>query len=131
MPEKPNVIRMMFHVDALRPCVLNWRAVAEALIGRLRRESVGGIQDETTRRLLSEILSYPEIPADLRTSVSTPSIPVVPIRFSKAGKDFNFFSTVTTLGTPEDITAQEVRLECFFPLDRATEERARELELIR
>lgn len=131
MPEKPNVIRMMFHVDALRPYVVNWRAVAEALIGRLRRESVGGIQDETTRHLLNEVLSYPEIPADLRTSVSTPSIPVVPIRFSKAGKDFNFFSTVTTLGTPQDITAQEVRLECFFPLDPATEERARELDLTR
>src|SRR5215207_7798528 len=35
MPEKPNVIRMMFHVHALRPYVVNWPAVAEALIGRL------------------------------------------------------------------------------------------------
>jgi len=28
---------------------------------------------------------------------------------------FAFFSTVTTLGTPQDVTLQEVRIECFFP----------------
>jgi hypothetical protein len=29
---------------------------------------------------------------------------------------------VTTLGTPQDITLQELRIECFYPLDTATEE---------
>ena len=38
-----------------------------------------------------------------------------------------FFSTVTTLGTPRDITLQEIRIECFFPADAATEARACEL----
>jgi hypothetical protein len=28
---------------------------------------------------------------------------------------------VTTLGTPQDITLQEIRIECFFPVDAATE----------
>jgi hypothetical protein len=38
-----------------------------------------------------------------------------------------FFSTVTTLGTPQDITLQEIRIECFFPGDPSTEKRARDL----
>jgi transcriptional regulator with XRE-family HTH domain len=128
MPQKPNVIRMMFDGDGLRPHVTNWPEVAEALIGRLRRESVGGVQDDTTRALLSEVLSYPGVPARPRPAApATANVPIVPVRFAKGGVEFNFFSTVTTLGTPRDITAQEVRLECFFPLDHATAERAHHL----
>jgi len=32
----------------------------------------------------------------------------------------DFFSTVTTLGTPLDVTLQEIRIECFFPASEAT-----------
>jgi hypothetical protein len=38
-----------------------------------------------------------------------------------------FFSTVTTLGTPQDVTLQELRIECFFPADDSTEIAARKL----
>jgi transcriptional regulator with XRE-family HTH domain len=128
LPLKPNVVRMMFDGDGLRPHVTNWPDVAEALIGRLRRESIGGLQDDTTRALLSEVLGYPGVPARPRSTAPAPAnVPIVPVRFAKNGFEFNFFSTVTTLGTPQDITAQEVRLECFFPLDQATVERARQL----
>jgi hypothetical protein len=30
------------------------------------------------------------------------------------------FTTVTTLGLPQDITLQELRIESFFPIDSAT-----------
>ena len=33
----------------------------------------------------------------------------------------DFFSTVTTLGTPLDVTLQEIRIECFFPANESTE----------
>lgn len=127
MPDNPNVIRMMFDAEGLRSYVRNWPDVAEALIGRLGRESVGGIQDERTRALLTEVLAYPGVPDRLRSSSGVSGVPIVPVRFAKGDLEFNFFSTVTTLGTPQDITAQEVRLECFFPLDGGTAERAREL----
>jgi hypothetical protein len=32
------------------------------------------------------------------------------------------FSTITTLGIPQDVTLQEMRIECFFPADEATRE---------
>jgi hypothetical protein len=34
---------------------------------------------------------------------------------------------VTTLGTPQDVTVQELRIECFFPANEATEQAARRL----
>src|SRR5262245_58456765 len=45
-PGAGNVLRMMFHPAALRRFVANWEAVAEALVARVHREAVGGVQDE-------------------------------------------------------------------------------------
>jgi hypothetical protein len=38
---------------------------------------------------------------------------------------------VTTLGTPQDVTLQEIRIECFFPADRDTQRLAQELATTR
>jgi hypothetical protein len=35
-----------------------------------------------------------------------------------------FFSAVLTLGTPRDVTAEELRIECFYPEDERTEREA-------
>ncbi len=121
-----NVLRMIFDLGAVRPYVANWDAVAESLVQRVHRECVGGVPDGRTRALLAELLAYPGVP---RTwpDPGTPMIPVLPVSFVKGDKRFNFFSTVTTLGTPQDITVQEIRIECFFPADAATETAARQL----
>jgi hypothetical protein len=31
------------------------------------------------------------------------------------------FTTIATLGIPQDVTAQELRIESFFPMDAETE----------
>ena len=122
-----NVLRLFFHPDGLRPFVSNWEAVAESLVGRAHREAVGGVKDEATGKLLTEIMSYPGVPSSWTqpTLNSAPLLPMLPVSFKKADRPFNFFSTVTTLGTPQDITVQEIRIECFFPADEATAARAR------
>lgn len=123
-----NVLRMMFHPDAVRPFVRNWSAVAEALVQRVRREAIGGVQDDATQAILAEILDYPGVPQSLRdSSGQAPLVPVVPIAFEKDAARFNFFSAITTLGTPQDITVQEIRIESFFPADEATTRTTRRL----
>ncbi|HKE18301.1 MAG TPA: helix-turn-helix transcriptional regulator [Kofleriaceae bacterium] len=123
-----NVLRMMFDPARLRPLVGNWQAVAESLIVRARREAVGGMADPDTAALIDEILAYPGVPPDVRRPrLDAPSLPIIPISFEKDSIRFRYFSTVTTLGTPQDVTLQELRIECFFPADAATERNAREL----
>ena len=34
----------------------------------------------------------------------------------------HLFTTIATLGTPQDITLQELRIESFFPMDEETRE---------
>jgi MmyB-like transcription regulator ligand binding domain len=123
-----NLLRRMFDPHALRPYVANWEQVAQALIQRVHRECIGGVTDERTRALLAELLAYPGVPRNWNKAIpGTPITPVIPIRYVMDGQCFNYFSTVTSLGTPQDITVQEIRIECFFPADAGTEGAARRL----
>ena len=40
-----------------------------------------------------------------------------PIRFQRGDLAVNLFTTIATLGSPIDVTLQELRVEMFFPAD--------------
>jgi transcription regulator MmyB-like protein len=127
-PSPPNVLRAMFHPQGLRPHVRNWDEVAAALVQRLHREAVGGVLGEAGRSILDEVLGYPGVPRNLAApDLATPLLPVIPVAFGHGKRVLRFFSTVTVLGTPQDVTLQELRIECFFPADAETAHAAREL----
>ena len=120
-PDAGNVLRLMFHPDGLRPSVINWEAVAPALVQRLHREAIGGVLDEKARSLLAEILDYPGVEESWRKlDASVALLPVLPVSFRHGELRLDFFSAVTVLGTPQDVTLQELRIESFFPVDAAT-----------
>ena len=106
---------------ALRPYVANWEQTGEALVQRVHREAVGGVPDRRTATLLDEVLALPGVPAAWRAPdfAATP-LPLIPVEISKEGVWASYFSLVTTVGTPQDVTLQEIRLESFFPTDDAT-----------
>src|SRR5687768_16085847 len=104
------------------------RHVVRVICQRVHREAVGGAPDDATTRLLTELLAYPDVPKHWSTPDHTiNAAPMLPIEIAKGDLVMRYFSTVTTLGTPQDITLQEIRIECFFPADAATDARAREL----
>ncbi len=118
-----NAMRLMFHPRGFRPWIVNWEAMAASLIQWLHRDVLSGLGGEDTRALLRELLSYPGVPArwhSLDLEVST--APFLAIEFRKGDLARSYFSTLTTLGTPHDITLQELRVEAFFPADVQTED---------
>ena len=124
----PNAMRLMFHPRAFRPHIVNWEATAASLIQWLHRDALSGFADSETRALLQELLSYPDVPRHWRTlDVEASTAPFLPIEFSKDELSLRYFTTLTSLGTPHDITLQELRIECFFPADQATEAASRRL----
>jgi transcriptional regulator with XRE-family HTH domain len=125
----PNVIRLMFDPTGVRPYVANWEAVAFELIQRVHREALGGVPDTATSALLDEVLAYPGVPRRWATPDATAAPrPYLAIEFRKDDLALDFFSTVTTLGTPFDVTLQEMRIECFFPANERTRAAAKDLE---
>jgi transcriptional regulator with XRE-family HTH domain len=124
-----NIIRLMFDPQGLRPSVANWESAAEALVQRIHREALGGVPDTATARLLDEVLAYPGAPRRWRSPdllAPFPS-PFLALQFRKGDLAMDYFSTVTTLGTPLDVTLQEIRIECFFPANERTASGAREM----
>jgi MmyB-like transcription regulator ligand binding domain len=77
---------------------------------------------------LKELLSYPYVPDRWRMlDLDVSTAPFLPIEFRKGELELRYFSTLTSLGTPYDVTLQELRIEAFFPADEDTEEAARRL----
>jgi transcriptional regulator with XRE-family HTH domain len=119
-----NMLHLIFDPKGMRPFVVDWESVARSLVQRVYREMIGRVLDEQTRVLLDELFAYPGVDASWRlrgSSGSAANLPMIPLSFSKDGKVLNYFSMVTTVGAPQSIAAQELRLESMFPADEETE----------
>ena len=123
----PNALRLVYHPQGLRPSIVNWEATAAALIQWLHRDLLRSA-DAEIRRLLDELLAYPDVPRNWRTlDLDAPTAPFLAIEMQKGDTHLRFFTTLTTLGTPYDITLHELRIESFFPADDATDTALRRL----
>jgi len=123
-----NAMRLMFHPRGFRPHIMNWEAMAAALIQWLHRDVLSGLGGTETRNLLNELLSYPGVPPRWRTlDLDVSTAPFLAIEFRKPDLELRYFSTLTSLGTPHDITLQELRIEAFFPADVETEEASKRM----
>ena len=74
-----------------------------------------------TAALLQRLLSYEGVRATIsQLPAHGPDAPVLPMHFEKDGTKLRLFTTIATLGTPQDVTLQELRIESFFPMDSET-----------
>jgi hypothetical protein len=113
-----NALRLSLHPEGMAPRIANlaeWRA---HVLGRLRRE-VTATQDAQLRSLLTELEAYPGDEPNV-THLPTRGEIVVPLRLGHEAGELAFMSTVTTFGTPLDITLSELSIEAFFPADDRT-----------
>lgn len=117
-----NLMRVMFDLRGVRPFVVNWQEVAEHLLQRLHREAVVEGESERSTALLNELMSYPGVSELWQTSNQLAQHALLlTTHFKRDALELQFFSTISTLGTPYDITLQELRIECLFPADDMTE----------
>src|SRR5713101_4398566 len=116
-----RMLRQLFDPQGMRPFIANWEEVAKGLFQRVYRESVGRVIDERTRELLAALLAYPDVKTEWKNPIVLSATPVIPIGFTRGDCLLSYFSMVTTVGTPQTIAAQELRIECMFPADEMTE----------
>ncbi|NJL61233.1 MAG: helix-turn-helix transcriptional regulator [Methylacidiphilales bacterium] len=119
---KINLMRVVFHSQGLRPFILNWEEFASHLLQRLHREAIAEGESPQSQALLKELMSYPGVLEIWHTSNrNNQNDLLLAIHLQKNDLELQFFSTIATLGTPYDITLQELRIECLFPATEATE----------
>jgi len=121
-----NYLRATFHPLGARRHIVNWDEVSRHLLARAERELGHAENDETAAALLEEIRGYaPDSPRS--TTHVTAADLLLPVHVQVNGLDLRMFSTIMTLGTPRDVTLQELRIETFFPADARSEAAWREV----
>ena len=128
-----NVLRLSLHPDGMAPHIVNlaeWRA---HLLTRLQRQ-VAATGDPRLAELLTELRSYPggEHPPPAAAGSAAPGRPpglagspaptdvVVPLRYRLGDRELSLFSMTAVVGTPMDVTIDELAIESFYPADEAT-----------
>jgi transcriptional regulator with XRE-family HTH domain len=121
-----NVLRGLFHPDGYQRCVSNWHELAPIILRRLQNEIDAGKGSPELQVLLSELESYKGVPKHwkqhkpeqwLAPIVTTP---IVTIDIDTGTERLSLLSTISTLGTPQDVTLEELRIESYFPGNDAT-----------
>ena len=120
-PRPRNLLQLTFEPAGLRPFIHQWDQFARSLLDRVRREAVGGVLDRAGQDLIDRLLAYLGAPPAAAAGPEGSDLPMIPISFAKGGEVLRYFSIVATVGAPVAIAAQELRVECLFPADEATE----------
>ena len=114
-----NLADALVAPNVLRPFLTNWPDVVRYFIRSVERDVAADGTPETAA-LLRRLLDYDGVRAAVKSSTDGVAGPVLPMHFRKGDTSLRLFTTISTLGTPQDITLQELRIECFFPLDDDT-----------
>ena len=115
-----NLALLTLHPEGLRPYIVNWRQAAPAFIRRLKREALASGDVNVQKRFAY----YIELagPFDEGDHVNESLLPVLPLELNINGLELSLFSVISTFGTPQDITADELRIEAFYPTNAKTEQ---------
>jgi hypothetical protein len=115
-----NLADALVAPDVLRPFLVNWQDVLRYFIRSVEADAAADGSSETSA-LLERLLAYDGVRSAARTTATDlVAGPVLPMHFRKGEVSLRLFTTIATLGTPQDITLQELRVECFFPMDDGT-----------
>ena len=113
-----NLALLTLHPDGLRPFISNWDQIAPAFVRRLRAEALAS----GDRAMQARFQEFIDLAGELDERWTTDSLlPVLPLELNVDGLELSIFSVITTFGTPLDITADELRIEAFYPADAQTE----------
>ena len=110
-----NVLRLSLHPDGMAPRIANlpeWRA---HLLSRLHRQAQA-TGDQRLAALHDELAAYPGGQSQLPKTTDV----VVPLRYRADDGELSFISITAVVGTPMDVTVEELAIESFYPADEAT-----------
>ena len=110
----PNLLPMALHPLGLCPSIVDWDEVAQHLLARAERELDQFPDDGAGVELLSELPGYAPVSGRQPPAPIRPADVLLPVHIRKGSLDLRLFSTIMTLGTPQDVTLQELTVETFF-----------------
>ena len=114
-----NIALLSLHPEGIRPYIQNWDQVAPQFIRRLKSESMASGDAEL--QVQFEAFIALAGPMAETYSATDSLLPVLPLELKIGDVELSVFSAISTFGTPQDVTTDELRIEAFYPTDETTE----------
>ncbi len=118
-----NMFRASLHPAGFAALTQNFHEWGSYLVQALNKQ-VQDTRDATMTALLHEVQQYPNVvalqTAPTETANTVPSL-LIPCVLVLGGQRFSLFTTLTSFGTPRDITLAELSIELFYPSDPETD----------
>jgi transcriptional regulator with XRE-family HTH domain len=114
-----NTLRLTLHPDGMAPAIVNFEEWSAHLLHQLRRQaSITG--DPVLEGLYDELAGYPGVSLHAAHEEGSEPEILLPLRIRDGVRELEFFSTISTFGTPIDITLAELAIEAFYPANART-----------
>ena len=116
-----NIFRASLHPQGLSRVTANFEEWAGYLLSTLQR-AVSNSSDAELASLEQEVLNYPNVLAlrSKRQVIAPDPALLVPFVLELPAGRLSMFTTLTSFGTPRDVTLEELCVELFYPADAAT-----------
>ncbi|MCL7456063.1 helix-turn-helix transcriptional regulator [Micromonospora echinofusca] len=108
-----NLVRLGLHPRGFARIVVNLADVRAVFRSRISRQ-LAAAPDPALAALYEELLA-PEPGEAPSRGIDTDV--VIPMILRVGGRELRLFSTITTFGTPTDITVDEIAIESYYPAD--------------
>lgn len=121
-----NLLAALLDPRGLRPAIVNLDEVLAVSLDRARREAARAAPGHPAHaevRALEEAIG----PGRKVSASEVPQGPFMTVHLRRGPHEARLFTTVSTIGTAIDATAEEIRIETYFPADDATARLLREL----
>lgn len=116
--DKVNLALLTMHPMGLRRFMLNWPDVAALFVNRLKSEALATFDEQVFEYLMSVVDQAGHI--DPGSSAQKGLTPVLPVELKMGDSVVKLFTVISTFGTPQDLTTDELRVEMFYPADEST-----------
>ncbi len=117
-----NIALLTLHPQGLRSFISNSNEVTLQFMRRLKKEALESRDPEmmTRYQMLEKCADLPDNLTNTNIVDTMNLVPLLPLEFSVAQQTLKLCSVISTFGTAQDITANELRIETFYPADDAT-----------
>ncbi len=121
-----NIFKASLHPQGFAAMTKNFSEWGSYLVALLQRLVLAG-RDENVMALAAEVATYPNVQALKANLASTTPAPspesqlLIPCVLEIGGHEISLFTTLTTFGSPRDITLNELCIELYYPADEASQ----------
>lgn len=112
-PGQLNLVDLVFMPGAVRDAIGNWEEIAGYLMHRMREGVRMRGPHSPIGVVMRRALMQPGVD-DLATRAKAGTV-LLPLVFNIEGTETRWFTTVTSFGAPQDVLAEEITIEQFYP----------------